>query len=770
MEAGISRQLPSAGRAGFRDGTAGFHPKRNAAASQSESRNCNSGLRNWFWAGYCVGRLVSGSLSFWITLYVRVAVKKGSERVYNRRASDPPCRRADSCFRVFPMREMEAPISNKPQTEIEVSTPAMSRVVIEAVEPQVDAGRFAIKRTIGEKITVEADIFADGHEVLGAVLLYRPADDPPWQEAPMRFFDNDRWRGEFQVTKLEPFVYTIQAWVDHFQTWSRDFLKKHDAGQNVSIDLLIGGEIVRSAARRARGGDAQKLFDFAAELTELSGQKGELVAGTVQNATLAELMLLYADRSAATTYPVEMRVIVDREKARCSSWYEMFPRSCTSELAHHGTFLDCIARLDYVAGMGFDVLYLPPIHPIGRTGRKGKNNQFPPLRDDTGSPWAIGSAEGGHKSIHRELGTLADFKRLQSEAAARGLELALDIAFQCSPDHPYVKEHEEWFRHRPDGTIQYAENPPKKYEDIYPLYFENEHAAALSEELKSVVLYWCEQGIRIFRVDNPHTKPFRLWEWLIDGVRSEYPDAIFLAEAFTRPKVMYRLAKLGFDQSYTYFAWKNSKAELTQYFTELAQSPVREFFRGNLWPNTPDILNEYLQDGGRPAFMSRLVLAATLGASYGIYGPAFELCENHAVARGSEEYRDSEKYQIRAWPIDRPDSLRWLIARINQARRENRALQSDWSLRFHPVDNEQIIAYSKMSSDRSNIIVAIVNLNFHYKQSGWVQLPIEEFGLDPARPFEVQDLLTGARFRWQGSRNYVELNPALIPAHVLKVR
>jgi len=619
-------------------------------------------------------------------------------------------------------------------------------------------------------VVVEADIFADGHEVLAAALLYRPANERTWLEAPMRLFDNDRWSGEFQVTQLQSLVYTIQAWVDDFLTWNRDFLKKCDAGQDVSVDLLIGAEIVRSAARRARGHDAERLFDFAAELTQLSSGKEGSAAGTVRNAELAALMSLYPDRAAATTYAVEMRVIVDRQKARFSSWYEMFPRSCTTDPAHHGTFLDCIGRLDYVAGMGFDVLYLPPIHPIGRTGRKGKSNSLPPLPQDTGSPWAIGSEQGGHKSVHPQLGTLEDFKRLQSEAAARGLELAIDLAFQCSPDHPYVREHEEWFRHRPDGTIQYAENPPKKYEDIYPLYFENQHAEALCEELKSVVVYWCQQGVRIFRVDNPHTKPFAMWEWLIEQVRRDYPDVIFLAEAFTRPKVMYRLAKVGFNQSYTYFAWKNSKAELTQYFTELAQSPVSEFFRGNLWPNTPDILNEYLQDGGAPAFMSRLVLAATLGANYGIYGPAFELCENRPVARGSEEYLNSEKYQIRVWPLDEAGSLRWLIARINQARRENPALQSDRTLRFHPVDNEQLIAYSKMTPDRSNIVVGIVNLDFRFKQSGWLQLPVEEFGLDAHRPYEVQDLLSGARYQWRGPKNYVELDPARIPAHVLKVR
>jgi starch synthase (maltosyl-transferring) len=667
---------------------------------------------------------------------------------------------------------MEAHISNPSQAQIAVRVPAMSRVVIEAVSPQVEGGRFAIKRTVGEKVVVEADIFADGHEVLAASLLYKPSGAQAWQQAPMRLFDNDRWRGEFTVGTLENFLYTIEAWVDAFQTWSRDFLKKYDAGQDISVDLLIGADLVFSAARRARGGDAKSLSEFASQLTQLSSTKGQPVTSILASADLAELMTRYPDRSAASSYPVEFRVIVDRERARFSSWYELFPRSCTTDPAHHGTFLDCINRLDYVAGMGFDVLYLPPIHPIGRKGRKGKNNSFPPRPDDTGSPWAIGSAEGGHKSIHPQLGTLAEFQQLRSAASRRGLEIAIDIAFQVSPDHPYVREHEEWFRHRPDGSIQYAENPPKKYEDIYPFNFEGEHVRALCAELKSVVVYWCQQGIRIFRVDNPHTKPFPMWEWLIEEVRRDYPEAIFLAEAFTRPKVMYRLAKLGFDQSYTYFAWKNSKADLVQYFTELAQSPVREFFRGNLWPNTPDILNEYLQDGGPPAFIARLVLAATLGASYGIYGPAFELCENQPVKRGSEEYGDSEKYQIRVWPIDndRAYNLGWLIGRVNQARRENPALQSDGSLRFHPIDNQQLIAYSKMTEDRSNIIVGIVNLDFRYKQAGWVDLPLSEFGLDPSQPYEVHDLLSGARYRWRGPRNYVELDPGKIPAHVLKVR
>jgi starch synthase (maltosyl-transferring) len=665
---------------------------------------------------------------------------------------------------------METRILNPPPTDVAVAASTLSRVVIEAVEPEIDAGRFPIKRILGDAVIVQADIFADGHEVLAADLLYRTSSETAWQETPMRFVDNDRWQGSFHVTKLEPYFYTIQAWVDAFQTWARDFLKKYEAGQDVSIDLLAGADLVKAAAARARGLDARKLEGFASEFKRLSSSKDRPLAALIRSADLAGLMACYPDRGAATNHPRELRVIVDREKARFSSWYEMFPRSCTNDPAKHGTFRDCIGRLDYIAAMGFDVLYLPPVHPIGISGRKGKNNTLPPLPEDTGSPWAIGSAEGGHKSIHPQLGTLEDFQELQSEAAARGLELALDIAYQCSPDHPYVQEHEEWFRHRPDGSIQYAENPPKKYEDIYPIFFENEHARELLEELKSVVTYWAEQGIRIFRVDNPHTKPFAFWEWLIEGVRREYPDAIFLAEAFTRPKIMYRLAKLGFTQSYTYFAWKNTKWELTQYFTELSQAPVREFFRGNLWPNTPDILTEYLQDGGPAAFMARLVLAATLGANYGIYGPAFELCENRAVARGSEEYWDSEKYQIRTWPIDHAYSLRNLITRVNQVRRDNPALQSDGNLAFHPVDNDQIIAYTKATDDHSGIVLIIVNLDFRYKQSGWVQLPLDRFGMDPHQPFHVEDMLTGARYQWQGARNYVDLDPSHMPAHILKIR
>jgi starch synthase (maltosyl-transferring) len=665
---------------------------------------------------------------------------------------------------------MEAAIVNSPKANLEEPRLVLRRVVIEGLEPEIDSGKYPVKRTVGERVVVEADIHADGHDVLSAVVLYRPDRESVWSEAVMRPLVNDRWQGQFDVESLGSYFYTVQGWVDAFQSWSRDTVKKFEAGQDISVAALLGAQLVQSAATRARGADSQKLTQFTAELRSLSRAGGEAVATLAQNAELAALMGRHADRSRATTYDKQLGVTVDREKARYSTWYEMFPRSCALDPNKHGTFRDCIERLGYVSEMGFDVLYFPPIHPIGRTHRKGKNNAPKPSTDDPGSPWAIGANEGGHMAIHPALGTLEEFKELQAKAREMGIEIALDLAFQCSPDHPYVKEHKEWFLQRPDGSVQYAENPPKKYEDIYPFYFESDYAPELCNELKRVVFYWMEQGIRIFRVDNPHTKPFDFWEWLIKDARRQYPEVIFLSEAFTRPKVMHRLAKLGFAQSYTYFAWKNTKWELTQYFTEQTQTSVREFVRLNLWPNTPDILTEHLQYGGRPAFMARLILAATLSANYGIYGPAFELCENRALRQGGEEYLDSEKYQIRVWDIRRSDSLRGLVARVNEIRRENPALQSDWSLRFHPVDNDQLIAYSKATEDLSDIIIVIVNLDPHYKQSGWIELPLDDFQLASHQPYQVHDLLTDARYLWHGARNYIELNPSVLPAHIFKVR
>jgi starch synthase (maltosyl-transferring) len=642
------------------------------------------------------------------------------------------------------------------------------RVVVEGVKPQIDCGRFPIKRVFGEKVLVEADIFGDGHDLLSCLLLYRRENESSWHEAAMRPLINDRWQGEFRVTELGIYHYSVRAWVDAFRTWRHDLQKRKEAGQDLAVSLFIGAELVEKTAGRAADFDAPRLREWALRL------RGEPEQDRAYELALDDELLLlmsrYPDEDLAVTFARELKVVVDRERARFSTWYEMFPRSCAAEPDRHGTFKDCEARLPYIAEMGFDVVYLPPIHPIGRNFRKGRNNYPVAAADDVGSPWAIGAEEGGHRSIHPELGTLADFASFVEKAAAHGIEIALDIAFQCAHDHPYIKDHPEWFRWRPDGTLQFAENPPKKYEDIYPFDFETEHWQTLWEELKNVVLFWVKQGVHILRVDNPHTKAFRFWEWLIREVKKEHPLTIFLAEAFTRPRVMHELAKVGFTQSYTYFTWRNTKWDLTQYFTELAQGEGREYFRPNLWPNTPDILNEYLQYGGRPAFVIRLVLAGTMGASYGIYGPAFELCENRALKPGSEEYLDSEKYQLRHWDLSRPDSLKELIALVNRIRRENPALHSDWSLRFHQIDNEQIIAYSKKDEERGNAILTVANLDPYHVQSGWVELPLEYFGINPNEPYQLHDLLTGARYIAYGPRNYVQLDPQGAPAHIFRIR
>jgi starch synthase (maltosyl-transferring) len=644
------------------------------------------------------------------------------------------------------------------------------RVIITGVSPEIEHGRFPVKRTVGERVVVEANIFVDGHDALAATLLYRHEQEKQWQQLSMQVLVNDRWRGAFVVTEIGYYYYTLQAWVDRFTSWRHGFAKKVEAGQDVSVELLIGAQLIEETSQRATGEAAKQLRLWAKTLRQ---PQGRALAERVELALADEVAVLvdaYPDRRFAVTYEHELPVQVDREKARFSAWYEMFPRSTAPEPGRHGTFKDCEARLPYVASMGFDILYFPPIHPIGRTYRKGKNNALVAGPDDPGSPWAIGAEEGGHKAIHPQLGTLEDFRRLVAKAQEYEIEIALDLAYQCTPDHPYVKEHPEWFRHRPDGTIQYAENPPKKYQDIYPIDFETEHWQELWQELKSIVSFWIDQGIRIFRVDNPHTKSFRFWEWMIKESKEAYPDVIFLSEAFTRPKVRYRLAQLGFTQSYTYFAWRNTKAELTQYLTELTQTEVREYFRPNLWPNTPDILTEYLQLGGRPAFIVRLILAATLGANYGIYGPAFELCENRPREAGSEEYLNSEKYEIKYWDLNRPGSLKELIARVNHIRRQNPALQSDWSLRFHPIDNENLICYSKSTENHANTILVVVNVDPHHTQSGWTDLSLDALGLAPQQSYQVHDLLSDARYLWQGGRNYVELSPQMMPAHILQIR
>jgi starch synthase (maltosyl-transferring) len=640
------------------------------------------------------------------------------------------------------------------------------RVVIEAVRPEIDCGTVPAKRVAGDVVIVEADIFADGHDSVAADLLYRYGQEEVWRRAPLKLAGNDRWKGDFLAAEVGNYYFTVEGWIDHFATWRNAMIKRIRSDQDLRVEFLIGAGLLEEAAPRATPEDAAQLQEWAGILRSEDGPAKQEVLGE----PVAAIARRYPDLRLAARYAKELCVIVDREKAGFSAWYEMFPRSSWSGPARQGTLRDCEIRLSYIAEMGFDVLYLPPIHPIGRTARKGKNNEASAGPDDVGSPWAIGSEDGGHTSIEPKLGTLEDFKKLMAQAAARGIEVAIDLAFQCSPDHPYVREHPEWFRKRPDGSIQYAENPPKKYQDIFPLDFETPKWQELWEELKSVVLFWVEQGVRIFRVDNPHTKAIAFWQWLIGEIKQQHPEVLFLAEAFTRPKLMYRLAKSGFSQSYTYFAWRNTKPELTGYFQQLTESGVREYFRPNLWPNTPDILPEFLQTGGRAAFMIRFILAATLGANYGIYGPAFECCESAAREPGSEEYLDSEKYELKSWDVNSPWSLKDLIARVNRLRRENTALQSDVNLQFHPTDNPQVICYSKTNRDLSDIVIVLCNLDPFHRQTGWIDLDLASLGLEASHAFQAHDLLSDGRFLWRGPHNYFELDPESLPAHIMKVR
>ncbi len=641
------------------------------------------------------------------------------------------------------------------------------RAVIENISPELDHGRFPVKRVIGDEVVVDADIYADGHDRLSAVLRYRHDRDQTWRETTFRELGHDRWRASFRVDRIGTWHYTIVSWVDTYTSWLEKLEKKTAARQASPVDFIEGAQLIEETATRTSGAPAAYLLNAAAKLRSRAQPFRKL--RTARSARLSRLMTQYADRAHALTYDKDLLVTVDREKARFSAWYELFIRSCTGPNGEPGTFKTALPVMKYAADMGFDVLYLPPIHPIGVTARKGCDNTVTALPGDPGTPWAVGSEAGGHTAIHPQLGTLEDFREFLGAAGELGLEVALDMAFQCSPDHPWVREHPQWFRHRPDGSIQYAENPPKKYEDIYPLDFETEDWQALWEELRDIVLFWVGQGVRIFRVDNPHTKPFAFWEWLIANVKHQHPDVIFLAEAFTRPKLMYRLAKLGFTQSYTYFTWRNLKWEIEQYLTELTAPPAADFFGPNFWPNTPDILSDYLRDGGRPAFIIRLILAATLSSNYGIYGPAFELMENTRRDTTSEEYRASEKYEIKAWDLDRRDSLRSVITAVNLIRRGNAAFHGNRSLVFHAVDNEQLICYSKRSADGTNTVLVVVNLDYRYPQSGWTSIDLKALGLGEDADFKVRDLLTGTAYDWHGGRNYVLLNPEALPAHIFRV-
>ncbi len=652
------------------------------------------------------------------------------------------------------------------------------RVIIEDLQPQVDCGRYPAKRVLGDEIAVTAAIFSDGHDHVAGRLLYRPKKDSTWRSTPMQPLVNDLFTATFPVDELGEWEFSVEGWIDHFDTWASDLGKRIAAqpdphqpsatatAQNIPLALRSGAILIEEAAARATGSDKNTLDQVAISLRWMADQDASFYEYPIAD-EIKDIVARYPDLRFSARYAHDLPLWVDRERARFSSWYELFPRSTSPTPGAHGTLRDVEAQLPRVAAMGFDVLYLPPIHPIGKAFRKGPNNNVVAAVGDHGSPWAIGSPEGGHKAIHSDLGTLADLDHLVEAALAHGLELAMDIAFQCSPDHPWVKEHPAWFQIRPDGSIQYAENPPKKYQDIYPLNFESSDWRGLWEELLSVFQFWIGHGVKVFRVDNPHTKSFPFWEWCITEIHKDHPEVLFLAEAFTRPHLMYSLAKGGYTQSYTYFTWRTTKPEIQQYMEELTVPPVSDFFRPNFWPNTPDILPPILQTGGRPAFMQRVILAATLSSNYGLYGPAYELGENAPFKAGGEEYLDSEKYEIRQWDLDAPHSIAPLITRLNAIRHENRALQSNESLHFHNVDNPHILCYSKTSG--ANQILVAINLDPAQEQAGWIDLDLKHLGIQYDETFDVEDLLTGTHYSWHDRSNYVALRPDVLPAHILRI-
>lgn len=656
----------------------------------------------------------------------------------------------------------------------EIST---QRVLVEHVAPAVEGSPYAVKRVLDDDVVVEADLVCDGHEIVRARLLFRRAGQTSWQSAPMQALVNDRFRGIFHVDELGLWDFAVEGCVDAFATWQRGLERKLSA-QVAEADLVAhlrqGGAILRATISRLASDNTDKSHEHASTLASLRSAAAQLEAAgrdlhaarlVGEDKNILALASAHPGFEHAGTSSVH-QLVVEPRLARFSAWYEFFPRS-TGTGGKHGKLRDCEGMLRYAASLGFDVVYLPPIHPIGTSFRKGKDNSPVCEPGDPGSPWAIGAAEGGHKSLHPQLGTMEDFRWFVGRARDLGLSVALDIALQVSPDHPYVKEHPEWFAKRPDGSIQYAENPPKKYQDIYPFDFECAAAPELWRELLSIFMFWANEGVRVFRVDNPHTKSLPFWRYCVHELKQCYPDAILLAEAFTRPKLMYALAKLGFSQSYTYFTWRTQKHELTEYMRELTQTPAAEFFRPNFWPNTPDILPEHLQHGGRGAFQQRLILAATLSSNYGIYGPAFELME-HEPRPGAEEYKNNEKYQLRSWNLERADSLRDLIQRVNQARRENVCLQDNASLVFHPTDNDTLLCYSKRRGD--NCVLCVVNLDPHHRQTGHVMLDLAALGLRPDAQYQVHDQISEARYLWSGSRNYIELDPHVMPAHVFLIR
>ena len=640
----------------------------------------------------------------------------------------------------------------------------LQRVIVEHVTPEIDAGRFYIKKVAGETIRVEADIFADGHDHVRGHLLCRHETEKEWQHHEMHLINNDRWHASCTFPKTGFYHYTVIGWVDHALTWHHGFLKKYEDAQQMGVELLIGANLLEEMLPKASAADKKLLTQTIATLR--NAKKYDAAMALVLGKDMMRLIELYPNLTNATTYLRELKVYVERDKAGFSSWYSFFPRSAARVEGKHGTFKDCEKLLPRIAEMGFDVLYFPPIHPIGFNFRKGKNNTVNALPGDDGVPYAIGSDAGGHKAILKDLGTLADFKKLIKKAAEHQLEIALDFAIQCSPDHPYVKEHPSWFKWRPDGTVQYAENPPKKYQDILPINYENDDWQNLWKELKSILDYWCEQGVRIFRVDNPHTKSFNFWEWCIAEVQKKYPGTIFLSEAFTKPKVMKELAKVGYTQSYTYYTWRNSKQELIEYMTELTQTEMKDYFRPNFWPNTHDINPYALQTPNQAAFIIKFFMAATLSSNYGIFGPCFELMAWQPYP-GKEEYINSEKYEVRYWDWEHRNLLMEVITKVNASRKTNLALQSTNNIKFLDVANDNLLAWYKTSGD--NHIICVANLDPNSTQTGYIKTPIYELGLHEGQSFTVFDMITGQSYEWMHEWNYVELNPHHMPVHLFRI-
>ncbi len=641
-----------------------------------------------------------------------------------------------------------------------------NRVVIENVSPEIDGGRFFAKAVLGDTITIEADIYGDGHDEVNALLLYKHEKQKTYREILFTHLSNDRWSASFIADTKGIYQYTIKAWVDHTLTWHHGIKRKIEAGEHVKVELMEGAQLLEQMLEDATKADTKEIKHLRDLF--LNEKKYEDACEAAKGEAIHHLALKYPIAAAYTSYPLELKIWVDRPRAGFSTWYELFPRSTSAEPGKHGTFKDVIHLLPRIKEMGFDVLYLPPIHPIGTSFRKGKNNNTTAQAGEPGSPWAIGNKEGGHKAILPELGTLDDFKKLIKEADKQGIEIALDYALQCAPEHPYVKEHPQWFKWRPDGTVQYAENPPKKYQDVLPIHFESDDWKNLWIELKGILQYWIKQGVKIFRVDNPHTKPFVFWEWVIHEIRKENPDVLFLSEAFTRPKVMQQLAKGGFTQSYTYYTWRTSKQELIEYMTELTKSEMKHFFRPNFWPNTPDILPYNLQSGLESVFFTRFFLAATLSSNYGFYGPVFEFMIHDAVP-GKEEYYNSEKYEIYHWDWNKRTRFTDLISKVNEIRRSNKALQNTSNLLFCDIANDQLIAYYKFSQEKDNHILMIANLDPYQRQEGWVKAPISEVGIKADEEFIVHDLLTDSRYVWKGEWNYVALDPHVLPFHLFRI-